>query len=247
MFSKLLYAIVKIYFENVPPRNEQLMLFFKIIKILGFSIFIFILPLLVNYVMQVKLNRPKKIFFSVISLSVLSLYFLKSLFKFSFMYDSIIFDAFFMLITIYCIVVVIFNLKHITDKRLIIIIITFLVLSIIYLPLGMFDIVNGESGILLPVYLFIINTLSVVFCFFYLDPPAAAKKVLLTGQLAEKYNITRREEEIIALIQMGYSNIEISEEMSISVSTVEKHIYNIYQKLNINKRIQLINLINAGE
>ena len=60
-----------------------------------------------------------------------------------------------------------------------------------------------------------------------------------------KYNITRREKEIIKLIKTGYSNSEISDKMLISVSTVEKHIYNIYQKLNVKNRIQLINLIQS--
>lgn len=205
----------------------------------------FVLPVLINHVMLVELNRSKKIIFSFISLSVLSLYFFKALFKFTFLYDSVIFDAFFILIIIYCIAIAIFNLKHMADKRLKIIVLTFLVLAITYLPLGMFDILSGETGILLPVYFFIINTLSVIFCMFFLYTPATLKNEQPAVDLQKKYNITRREEEIIALIQAGYSNSEISEKMSISVSTVEKHIYNIYQKLNINNRVQLINLIQS--
>lgn len=58
-----------------------------------------------------------------------------------------------------------------------------------------------------------------------------------------KYGITNREKEIIQLIFSGKSNKEIGEILYISVKTVKYHVYNIYRKLKIKNRIELINMI----
>lgn len=58
--------------------------------------------------------------------------------------------------------------------------------------------------------------------------------------LYEDYNLSDREKEVIRLIRQGNSNIDISDKMMISISTVKKHIYNIYSKLNVKSRTQLL-------
>ena len=62
-------------------------------------------------------------------------------------------------------------------------------------------------------------------------------------KLFQKYKITQREQEIIKMILDGASNKNIEDKLFISSSTVRNHIYNIYQKLGIQNRIELINLI----
>lgn len=60
--------------------------------------------------------------------------------------------------------------------------------------------------------------------------------------------LTRRERDIVLLVQRGASNKEIAEELNISVNTVKMHLQNIFGKLNIKKRIHLyqLNTIRAG-
>lgn len=60
----------------------------------------------------------------------------------------------------------------------------------------------------------------------------------------EKYNLSKRETEIIKLMLDGLSNQEISDSLVISISTVKKHIYNIFTKLGINSRLQMLKLFN---
>jgi DNA-binding CsgD family transcriptional regulator len=62
-------------------------------------------------------------------------------------------------------------------------------------------------------------------------------------KIFEKYKITPREQEIIDLIIKGASNKDIEKKLFISDSTVRNHIYNIYQKLDVQNRIELINFI----
>ncbi|MBD1208141.1 MAG: response regulator transcription factor [Ignavibacteria bacterium] len=52
--------------------------------------------------------------------------------------------------------------------------------------------------------------------------------------------LTGREKEILTFLSKGFSYKEIAERNSISVKTVNKHIYNIYQKLHVNSNIEAV-------
>jgi len=66
-----------------------------------------------------------------------------------------------------------------------------------------------------------------------------------TDKLMADNGITERELEIIKLILKGKSNKEIEEELYISLGTVKNHLYNIYKKLNIKSRTQLVSLLRS--
>jgi len=53
--------------------------------------------------------------------------------------------------------------------------------------------------------------------------------------------ISVEEEQILGLLQQGYSNQKISIEMGISVNTVKYHLKRIYKKLRAGNRIEAIN------
>lgn len=55
-----------------------------------------------------------------------------------------------------------------------------------------------------------------------------------------EYNLTLREVEILELLLDGKSNDYISGKLTISPNTVKKHLINIYRKLNISRRSELI-------
>jgi len=61
--------------------------------------------------------------------------------------------------------------------------------------------------------------------------------------LSEHFRLTNREKEIMALLLEGKTNNEIEKELFISLKTVKSHVYNIYQKLNVKNRLQMINTI----
>jgi DNA-binding CsgD family transcriptional regulator len=62
---------------------------------------------------------------------------------------------------------------------------------------------------------------------------------------AEHFGISGRELEIVASVLEGLSNNAIAERLFISPRTVEKHLYNIYQKAGIKNRLQLFNLLRS--
>ena len=62
-------------------------------------------------------------------------------------------------------------------------------------------------------------------------------------EVAKKFNLSKRETEIFLLVIQGKNNREIQDELFISYHTVKNHIYNIFRKMNVKNRYQLINLI----
>jgi DNA-binding CsgD family transcriptional regulator/streptogramin lyase len=59
----------------------------------------------------------------------------------------------------------------------------------------------------------------------------------------EAYDLTSREREILRLVLQGTRNKDIERRLFISPSTVRNHIYNIYQKLGVRNRLELINRV----
>ena len=63
------------------------------------------------------------------------------------------------------------------------------------------------------------------------------------NRIYENYNISNREKDILHLILKGKTNKDIEDELYISVKTVKNHVYNIYQKLGVKTRLELIHRI----
>lgn len=61
-------------------------------------------------------------------------------------------------------------------------------------------------------------------------------------RLADEFRLTERETEVLAYLARGRSNTYIAEELVLSPTTVRGHIRNIYAKLDVHKRQELIDL-----
>ena len=59
----------------------------------------------------------------------------------------------------------------------------------------------------------------------------------------DAYGISARENEVIQLIQSGMSNSQISEELCISIYTVKRHVNNIFHKVGVSSRAELLEKI----
>lgn len=76
----------------------------------------------------------------------------------------------------------------------------------------------------------------------WLDPQIA--NIVLTSINSSKKTkgseLTEREVEIIELISQGKTNVQISEDLFISMNTVKTHIKNIFAKLEVEDRTQAV-------
>jgi len=69
-----------------------------------------------------------------------------------------------------------------------------------------------------------------------------ALRLLLTreGKASQAARLlSAREREIVRLVAAGYRNKAIAERLSISEGTVKVHVHNVYEKLDVNGRIEL--------
>lgn len=81
-----------------------------------------------------------------------------------------------------------------------------------------------------------------------LSQKADTKNDTLTlEQLQTKYQLTRRECEVLSLLFAFYSNDEIAEAMNISEHTAQKHIQNILRKTNAASRLELLKRFHAAK
>lgn len=76
--------------------------------------------------------------------------------------------------------------------------------------------------------------------FFSKNMQKKKEKLDCNNELAEKVKIlSRRELEVARLGAKGYTNAQIAQELYISVDTVKKHMYVIFEKLGIESRKDL--------
>jgi DNA-binding NarL/FixJ family response regulator len=75
---------------------------------------------------------------------------------------------------------------------------------------------------------------------------AIARKVVESFQQvqtskSQKNSLTQRENEILDLLAQGFRNKEIASQLFVSVNTIRTHIYNIYEKLHVQNRVEALN------
>lgn len=78
----------------------------------------------------------------------------------------------------------------------------------------------------------------------YLSPPESTPAVVDLQDALEavrtKFELTKREIEILEQIYAGKNNTQIAETLFISESTVKAHIYNIFRKLHVKSRVEAV-------
>lgn len=61
------------------------------------------------------------------------------------------------------------------------------------------------------------------------------------------FKLTERELEVIKLAYKGFTNPEIGDKLSISKHTAKRHMHNIFNKMGVSTRLEMVHLINAAK
>ena len=69
----------------------------------------------------------------------------------------------------------------------------------------------------------------------------------LSEAFVSRYGITDREREIILKVIQGKSNADIAGELFISLGTVKTHLHNIYRKIEVDSRYDLLARVRSGQ
>ena len=63
---------------------------------------------------------------------------------------------------------------------------------------------------------------------------------ILDKSMASQLELSKRELEILGLLAQGFSNQEIAAKLFVSLSTVKTHNQNLFEKLDVKRRIQAV-------
>ena len=63
---------------------------------------------------------------------------------------------------------------------------------------------------------------------------------VLDATLVSQLELSKRELEILSLLAQGHSNQEIAAKLFVSLSTIKTHIQNLFEKLDVKRRIQAV-------
>lgn len=104
-----------------------------------------------------------------------------------------------------------------------------------------------ESGFLFSSIPYALYGIFLIYYFLHYPLPAPPANDELTEAFLAKYGITDREREIILKVIEGKSNAEIAGELFISLATVKTHLHNIYGKMNVDSRYDLLARVRSGQ
>jgi DNA-binding CsgD family transcriptional regulator len=87
---------------------------------------------------------------------------------------------------------------------------------------------------------------------YFLESPVPAPLASLAMEdlpeaFLTRYGITGREREIILKVVQGKSNADIAAELFISLATVKTHLHNIYKKIGVDSRYDLLARVRSGQ
>ena len=99
-------------------------------------------------------------------------------------------------------------------------------------------------------YWLVINAANIILLYkrdfsksYLVDAPVAMDINEALDLVKQKYDLTKREVEILKEIYEGKTNTQIAEELFISESTVKAHIYNTFRKMNVKNRVEAVCIV----
>ncbi len=110
-------------------------------------------------------------------------------------------------------------------------------LVIIFSVLMMLPLLNAQLALLLKNHAFLIR--------FSKMEESEQDKTL--SELKDNKRLTEKETEVVKLLLQGYTYKAVAENLFISENTIKFHIKNIYQKLNIKNKMELIKMFTDNE
>lgn len=86
-----------------------------------------------------------------------------------------------------------------------------------------------------------------IYYFLHFSLPTQLEHGQLTASFISAYKITEREREIILMVIQGKSNADIANALFISLATVKTHLHNIYQKVGVDSRFDLLARVRSSQ
>lgn len=104
-----------------------------------------------------------------------------------------------------------------------------------------------ERGFLFSSIPYALFGLFLIYYFLRLPPQTSVEHGQLSEGFIAAHGITDREREIIEKVIEGKSNATIASELVISLATVKTHLHNIYTKIGVESRFDLLARVRSGK
>jgi DNA-binding CsgD family transcriptional regulator len=106
---------------------------------------------------------------------------------------------------------------------------------------------SAESNFLFSSIPYALYGIFLIKYFLHYPVPTALVSDNVSEEFLSRYGITDREGEIIQKVIQGKSNADIASELFISLATVKTHLHNIYQKIGVDSRYDLLARVRSGK
>ena len=106
---------------------------------------------------------------------------------------------------------------------------------------------SNENGFLYSSIPYALYGIFLIFYFLRYPVLAPLEMTDLSETFLSRYGITDREREIILKVIQGKSNADIAGELFISLGTVKTHLHNIYRKIEVDSRYDLLARVRSGQ
>ncbi|MFP4363494.1 MAG: helix-turn-helix domain-containing protein [Spirochaetia bacterium] len=128
------------------------------------------------------------------------------------------------------------------------------ILMIGFFPAAVIDYVLTRGGVGSPVSMnflfYLLWNCIIISAFFRVfgdrQGKAAASENDLESIMAEK-GLSKREKEVARLLVAGKTNKEIADHLNVGMTTARTHVYNIYKKVQVQSRVELVRLLTGIE
>jgi len=235
--SCLVFTMVALFMLTLSSADPVFVTVLRYLQHITMGVAAVLLPIICGYIVGKPWSRRRRLVFYPVGL----VYALSGFTP----WERIIQTTVFVADLMFCIGVLWHNLGKIEDRRTRTFILTLniVVVSLVPTTIVLF-LLPGSEQIGFPVYVLAFSALLLVY--FYNRFSEMSRKGEKKQPDLSQYKVTERETEVIECICNGMTNKEIAKTLNISVNTVNNHVANIFEKMNINSRVDLLRKMNGG-
>lgn len=266
LYTSSLMILVYMY-ANIKSINFFLVVIISYFNEIFFILMMFSIVYFWHYILSIKNAKIKNLFFAIFCIFLMIIIPFSTIIKqtnngitYCHNFLSNLSTFAFIIVLIYFIILGFKNYKKLTNNEIRSIVKAGLYLTLIFFPGMIFDfyhklsnfrifhvLINDQNGpvfLIHPLYYCALSIICTIYIVrYYFKEYNITINDLPFDNFIRKYDISEREKEVVNLLINGRSNKEIADKLFISVNTVKTHIKNIYEKLEINSRYELISII----
>jgi len=246
----LLLSGIRFYWEELLSGGSGVRAGTELAEMAGYSLLLYFLPATVNHIINLEWSGLR--LWSAVTASII--YFILgtvNIFTGSLKPLSYTAVGLYVIAMIIIIINILRSIPLIKKLSIRITVLLVTIMTIIFLPIILLSRLLGENirqesysirFLMLSLYYFWMAVTGIVF--YILEMTAAVNNTEIEAMtIKDNLPLTEREKDIAFVLTKGYTYQEIAESLEISPNTVRNHVANIYKKLSVRSKMELISVL----